>query len=148
MQVACFQIGDAEFALDIMRVKEVVNPLAVTRVPHAPAFVEGLIDLRGVFIPVIDLRRRFGLPSTAKQKVVVALFEDHRVGLIVDGVTEVVHIDPDAIQAPPEMAIGEQARFLVGVAKVGDRVVMILDLDCVLSNGELGQLAEMERGNE
>lgn len=144
MQVACFEVGQGHYALDIMSVKEVINPLPITPVPHAPPFVEGLIELRGAFLPIIDLRRRLGAPAAADSKIVVARVGEQRVGLIVDRVSEVARIDPTAIEPAPPMARGEQAAFFIGVTKIADRIVLVVDLEQMLSADEQTALHGMQ----
>ncbi len=148
LQVARFFVGDEEYALDIMRIKEIINPVPITRVPRAPAFVEGIIELRGAFLPVVDLRKRFGLPERAagrETKYVIVSLEGRVVGLVVDRVTEVSRIDAEQIGEPPEMAVGRQARLFAGAIKSGDRILMLLDLDAVLSPAERDQLRGMDQ---
>jgi len=148
LQVARFHVGDGEYGLDIMRIKEIINPVPITRVPRAPAFVEGIIELRGAFLPVVDLRKRFGVDLSAggrDAKYVIVSLEGRIVGLVVDRVTEVSRIPVDEIGEPPAMALGEQTRFFSGVVKSGDRIVMLVDLDAVLSAAERAQLRGMEQ---
>ena len=109
IQVARFHVGDEEYALDIMRIKEIINPAPITRVPRAPAFIEGIIELRGAFLPVVDLRKRFGLaprPPGRETKYVIVSLEGRIVGLIVDRVTEVSRIATDDIEG--EISLAEE----------------------------------------
>jgi purine-binding chemotaxis protein CheW len=148
IQVARFHVGDEEYALDIMRIKEIINPAPITRVPRAPAFIEGIIELRGAFLPVVDLRKRFGLDPRAagrETKYVIVSLEGRIVGLIVDRVTEVSRIANDDIGKPPPMAVGDEGRFFSGVVKTGDRILLMLDLDAVLSSAERAQLRGLEQ---
>lgn len=148
MQVACFFVGSEEYALDIMRIKEIINPVPVTPVPKAPAFIEGIIELRGAFLPVVDLRKRFDLPTTPatrETKYVIVAIERRIVGLVVDRVVEVRRIATEQISEAPDMAVGVDARYFNGVVKWDDRIVMMLDLDEVLSRAEREQLRGMER---
>ncbi len=144
MQVACFEIAGNHYALDIMSIKEVINPLEITSVPHTPPFVEGIIELRGAFLPVIDLRKRLGKPAAADCKIVVARVGERLTGLIVDRVSEVVRIDPMAIEPAPAMAVGPAAPYFVGVTKIGTRIVLLVELEQLLSPGEQSQLAGIE----
>jgi purine-binding chemotaxis protein CheW len=142
-QVACFCVGDGEYALDIMRIKEIINPVRITAVPRAPAFIEGIIELRGAYLPVIDLRKRFGLeptPLTREGKYVIVGLEGRIVGLVVDRVIDVRRIDPDQVSEAPQLARGPEARFLSGVFSSDDRIVMMIDLDEVLSPAERSAL--------
>jgi purine-binding chemotaxis protein CheW len=145
MQVACFDVGTGHYALDIMSVKEVINPIAITPVPHTPPFVEGIIELRGVFLPVIDLRKRLGIPIVGGDtKIVVARLGERPIGLVVDRVREVKRIDPTAIEAAPEIVAGDNARYFVGITKIDERIVLLIDLEQVLTTAERRQLGELD----
>ena len=148
IQLASFFVGAEEYALDIMRIKEIINPLPVTRVPRAPAFIEGIIELRGAFLPVIDLRRRFELEVTAATrdtKYIIVALAGRILGLVVDKVAEVKPIPIDQISDALELALGTDVRYFNGVVKWNDRIVMLLDLDAVLSPAERDQLSGLER---
>ncbi len=150
IQLACFFVGDEEYALDIMRIKEIINPVTITRVPRAPDFIEGIIELRGAFLPVVDLRRRFELSMaevTRETKYVIVALEGRILGLVVDRVAEVKRITIDQISDAPELALGGDTRYFNGVVKWDDRIVMLLDLDEVLSTTEKDQLRGLERAN-
>jgi purine-binding chemotaxis protein CheW len=145
-QVACFCVGDGHFALDIMRIKEIVNPVPITPVPRAPAFVEGIIELRGAFLPVVDLRKRFGLeptPLDRDSKYMIVGMEGRVVGLVVDRVSEVKRVALAEVSEAPAIARGPEARFLSGVFKADGRIMMMLDLDEVLSPAERSALRQM-----
>lgn len=147
LQVACFHVGAEEYGLDIMRIKEIINPVAITPVPRAPEFIEGIIELRGAFMPVVDLRKRFELDAedpTRETKYVIVGLEGRIIGLIVDRVTEVRHIDADAVSAPPDFALRAEARFWEGVVKQDDRIIMLVDLDQILSATEKAELRQLE----
>lgn len=148
MQVVCFCVGAQEYALDIMRVKEIVNPAPVAVVPNAPAFIEGVIELRGAFLALIDLRKRFGLEPagiTRDTKFIVVILDRDRpnVGLIVDRVLEVRRIARDDIGAPPALAIGPGSRFIAGVTRRDTGILMLVDLDRVLSGMEMQELGAL-----
>ncbi len=148
VQLCSFFVGTEEYALDIMRIKEIINPVSVTPVPRAPAFIEGIIELRGAFLPVIDLRRRFELAVTAftrDTKFVIVGLAGRILGLVVDRVAEVKPIPVDQISAAPELAVAGDSRYFNGVVKWNDRIVMLLDLDAVLSPAETDQLRGMEQ---
>jgi purine-binding chemotaxis protein CheW len=143
MQLVCFCVGAQEYALDIMRVKEIIHPAPVAVVPNAPHFIEGVIELRGTFLALIDLRKRFGLeptPITHDSKYVVVLMDGQMVGMIVDRVLDVRRIARAELGAAPELAIGPRSRFIAGVAKRDDKVLMLIDLDQVLSRAEVQEM--------
>ncbi len=134
-QFVVFELAGESNGVDIGRVQEIDRMTAIAIVPEAPAFVEGVINLRGRITPVVNLRSRFGLPraeSTARTRIVVAKSGEDWVGLVVDGVSEVLRIPDDAIEPPPAMATTAASAYLHGIAKFGERLVILLDLECVL----------------
>jgi purine-binding chemotaxis protein CheW len=142
IQLVGFRVGDGEYALDIMRVKEIINPVKVTPVPKAPPFIEGVIELRGAILPVVDMRRRFELPAAAPTRttkiMIVALeIAEKRmvVGLVVDGVSEPLRIGRDQIKPAPQLVEGE-ARYFSGVLHHDQRIFMVLEMDRLLSPAE------------
>jgi purine-binding chemotaxis protein CheW len=149
IQAACFRVGAEEYALDIMRIKEIVNPTRITPVPKAPPFIEGIIELRGAILPVVDLRKRFDLPATSitrDSKYIIVALEGRAVGLIVDRVSDVLRIATDELRAPPSMAVGADAQFFQGVYKQADRIIMLLDIDRILTSTEKIELRGLEEG--
>ena len=117
-QLCTFRLGGEDYAIDIMRVREIIPPLPVTPVPRAPAFVEGVVRLRGDVIPVLDVRRRLGLPpgpATRKTKILIVNVAGRRLGLVVDEVTEVVRIPRHDIRPAPALVGGQGVRFFLGV---------------------------------
>ena len=138
-QLVLFQVGAELYGVDIARVHEIIRLQAITRVPRAPAFVEGIINLRGKVIPVVDLRRRFGLPSaehTRASRIVVVEIGDQVVGIIVDAVSEVLRVHGAAIEPPSPVVAGIDSEYLHGIAKLPERLVILLDLDRVLARDE------------
>ena len=151
VQLAAFAVGEERYALDIMRIKEIINPLPITRVPKSPPFIEGVIELRGAILPVVDLRKRFDAASgslgrTAKYLIVAMEGlggERWIVGLVVDKVLEVIRIAKEDVRPAPAMTFGETARYFSGVCRHKDRIVMVIDLDAILSSSERISLAGM-----
>lgn len=132
LQVVVFELGGERYGLDIGTVYEIIRHQPITAVPNAPSFVEGVINLRGRIIPVVDLRGRFGLSAAAPTKasrIVVCEAAGHRVGLVIDAVTEVLMVPSDAIEPTPEVAGGTEAGYLNGIVKLGDRLIILLDLE-------------------
>jgi purine-binding chemotaxis protein CheW len=130
-QLVVFELGEERYGLDIATVYEIIRHQPVTAVPQAPSFVEGVINLRGRIIPVVDLRRRFGMMQgelTKASRIVVCEAAGTRVGLVVDGVSEVLMVSADAIEQTPEVASGYDTQYLKGIAKLGERLVILLDL--------------------
>lgn len=145
-QVVVFHLGTEEFGVPIASVQEIVRvPDVLTHVPKAPPFVEGVINLRGTVLPVVDLRRRLGMPAVARsdrQRIMVFLMADIRTGFIVDSVAEVLRIHKSAIEASP-MLSGEQARLLARMANLEKqkRLVQLLDPTYLLEGDQLASLA-------
>jgi len=137
LQLVSFKIGDEEFGVDILKVQEINRMLDVTRVPNAPEYVDGVINLRGKVIPIIDLRRRFGMERKEKDKntrIVVVELSGKIVGFVVDAVNEVLRIPKSVTEPPPAVAAGTNADFITAVGKLEDRLLTLLDLEKVLLN--------------
>ena len=156
VQLCGFRIGDEEYALDIMRIKEIINPLAITRVPRAASFIEGVVELRGTILPVVDMRKRFDLPPlTSEQmedyavrrarKYLIVPIEGRLVGMIVDRVSDVLRVSRDAIRPPPLLTQNDNARYFAGVCHHRGRILMVLDLDAILSSSERISLAGLNQ---
>ena len=134
-EVVSFKIGSEEYAVDILEVQEINRMVEITPVPKAPHFVEGVINLRGKVIPIIDLRLRFGLPAaerTTESRIVVVDVCRIVIGLIVDSVSEVLRI-PNSLIEPPPNGKGGGAEFHKGVGRVDARLLILLDLQRLLA---------------
>lgn len=145
-QFVVFKLGQEEYAVDIMQVNTIERMMPITRVPKAPEFVEGVINLRGEIIPVIDLKKRFGIPSgeiTADTRIIIVMLDDLTVGMIVDSASEVVQLPQESIEPPPSVAGNVSSEFLEGVGKLGDRLLIILNLEKILRPGEAETQAAM-----
>jgi len=138
LQLVSFRIGDEEFGLDILRVQEIIRIQALTRVPNSPDFVDGVINLRGKVIPVIAIRRRFGLEDLAHDKqtrIVVVEVQGTVLGFIVDSVSEVLRIPADTVEPPPRLGKVER-EYVSGVGKLDNRLLILLDVDRLMSDSE------------
>lgn len=147
VQQVTFKIGEEEFGVDILKVQEIIRMMPITRVPNAPTFVEGVINLRGKVIPVIDIRRRFGMAETQhneKTRITVMDLQGQIVGFIVDAVCEVLRIAQSTIEPPPAVMSGIGSEYLRGVGKLHDRLLILLDLDNLLSPNEKNALREVQ----
>ena len=139
MQLVTFSIGEEEFGVDILKVQEIIRMMEITRVPRAPEFVEGVINLRGKVIPIIDLRRRFGLEARSHDKntrIIVIEINGMIVGFVVDSVSEVLRIPASTVEPPPSIMSGIESEYISGVGKLEDRLLIMLDLDKLLSHEE------------
>lgn len=147
LQIVTFAVGSEEYGLDISSITEVIRLLPVTPLPHMPPLVEGVVNLRGALIPVVDLRKRFGFPARkdanrAARMLIIRGAAAGLLGLAVDGVREVLLISASSIAQPPEAATGRKADFIAGVAKVADRLVVLVDVGKILSREERVSLTE------
>jgi purine-binding chemotaxis protein CheW len=134
-QYLTFTLDQEVYGIDILKVQEIRGYAAVTPVPNTPAHVKGVMNLRGTIIPVVDLRRQFGLAEAEYDRfnvIIVVTVGTKVVGLVVDAVSDVLDLPPDNIQPPPDFGEGGGARALSGLAKAGDKVVLLLDIDRVL----------------
>jgi purine-binding chemotaxis protein CheW len=138
-----FNLGKEIFGLEILKVQEIIGMISTTRVPGTPGFIRGVINLRGKVIPVVDLRLKFGLEGTADTQktciiVVQVNLRSQRVtmGIIVDEVYEVLRIGEDQIDPTPSFGTNVNTDFILGIGKVGEKVVLLLDMDRVLNDGE------------
>ncbi len=143
-QYLTFLLAGEEYGLDILKVQEIRGWLPVTRIPHTPPHVQGVLNLRGTIIPVIDLRKRFDLakvdytPSTVVIILSVTEKSGKRViGIVVDGVSDVLNFTPEAIKPPPNFGTAVRTEFINGMASVESRMVILLDSDKLLTEDEV-----------
>ena len=141
--LCAFAVGEQEYVIDVMRIRSIVRPLPVTAVPHAPPSVEGMVELRGSVIPVVDLRKRLGAPPVAlgpKARMLIAIVGGREVALLVDRVLEVMRIPRSSIQAAPPLLAASRARFYLGVTEAvvrGEvRLRLLLNLRALLESSE------------
>jgi purine-binding chemotaxis protein CheW len=131
----CFRVANEKYAINIMSIKEIIKPREETEVPRMPTFVTGIISLRGVIIPIIDMRLRLGLPTGAqagKERVVVLKSDDSFCGVLVDEVVQVVRLRVSAIEQPPAVLEGIDREFVQGIGRFDDRMLILLNLGCIL----------------
>jgi len=139
LQLVTFRLGNEEFSLDILRVQEIIRHMQLTRVPRTPEFVDGVINLRGRVIPVLDLRKRFGLPSdehTSETRIIVVDVDNRTVGLKVDAVSEVLRLPADTVEPPPAIVTGAESDYIKGVGKLDGRLLILLDVEKILTRTE------------
>ena len=146
LHVVGFRIGEETFGVPIALVHEIVRVPEITAVPEAPDCVEGVINLRGKIISVVDLRKRFGekvIRPSKKNRILVAEVGDKRVGLIVDSASEVLKIAPDQVETPPNVFEEGELNYVTGVGKLKGRLIILIDLNKVLQRGVLRRIGEM-----
>ena len=147
-QFISFSIGEEEYGLELLRVKEVIRIREITWLPKAPSFVKGIINLRGDVIPIIDLRDKFGLEAkeaTAMTRVIVVEVEGRMIGMVVDSASQVVRIPADQIDPPPPMLGGFSQEFITGVGKLDDKLIILLNTDAILTMEEMSALSTMDK---
>ncbi len=144
-QLVVFDLSGEDYGIDIGTVRSIIRMQEITKVPGTPDFVEGVTNLRGSIIPVVDLRKRFGLSAgdqTNESRVVVVDISGQDIGMMVDAVTEVMRIPVSSIEPPSSVITTTDSDYLLGIAKLEDRLVILLDLEKVLSEEEIGTLTE------
>jgi len=141
IQLVVFKIGQEEFAVNIQQVREIVRLIPITPIPRSPDFIEGVVNLRGQVLIVMDLAKRLGLASTThseKTRIVVVEVEDSSVGMVVDDVTEVLRLGTDKIVKTMDLAeVDITKKYITGIGKLKDRLLILIDLSAVLSSEEL-----------
>jgi len=145
-QFISFAVGEEEYGLELLRVKEVIRMREITWLPKAPSFVKGIINLRGDVIPIIDLKEKFGLESradAAQTRVIVVEVEGRLMGMVVDSASQVVRIPADQIDLPPPVLGGFSQEFITGVGKLENRLVILLNADAILTVDEKVALSSL-----
>lgn len=145
-----FRIGKETFGVPIGLVHEIVRVPEITAVPEAPDYIEGVINLRGKIVSVVDLRKRFGeakIEPSRKNRILVAEIEQRLVGLIVDAASEVIRLPEQQIEAPPDVFQENEVNYVTGVGKLNGRLVILVELTKILQKGELRRLSEMGDSN-
>ncbi|SFA73777.1 purine-binding chemotaxis protein CheW [Bacillus sp. cl95] len=140
MKIIVFQLKEKEYAIPVSQVRSIEKVQHITRVPGTVSFVKGVINLRGVVTPIIDLRNRFGLDETVysdSTRVIIAALEEMEVGLIVDAANDVIDIPTDSIEPPPEIVGVLEAEYINGVVKIDKRLLILLELKKVLDEDDV-----------
>ena len=147
-QLVVFNLANEDYGVDIGAVDGIVKMQAITKVPQAPDFVEGITNMRGEVLPVLDLRKRFGLPlsETSKDTRIVNVEVDGvKVGMVVDAVTEVLRVAEEEVEPPSPLVTTVDSAFITGIAKVDSRLIILLDLAKVLSTEEQADLKALQQ---
>ncbi len=146
LQLVGFRLGKEEYGIDILKVQEINRIADITRIPQSPDYVEGVINLRGNVIPIIDLRKRFNMPEREhdrQTRIVVGEIDGKTVGLVVDAVSEVIRLPANTIEPAPKIVSKDQADYITGIGKLDDRLLMLLDIDKILTVSDKDKLFEM-----
>jgi len=150
-QLVIFELGAENFGIDIAAVEGIVKLQEITKIPQAPSYMEGITNLRGSVLPVIDLQKRFGMESQARTnetRIMVANVDGVKIGMIVSAVSEVLTIEDKVIEPSPPMVSNVNSEFIIGVAKIDKRLVILLDLAKVLSGEEKKQVTKAIEDNK
>lgn len=145
-QLVIFELQNELYGLDIQAVEGIIKMQAITSLPHTPSFIEGVTNLRGAVVPVINLRSRFGLNGAeagSAARIVIINVDGMKAGLMVDAVSQVVRISDEVLEAPPQISITERSAFIKSIAHLNDRLVILLDLNKVLTAEEKERLAAL-----
>jgi purine-binding chemotaxis protein CheW len=149
-----FRLGNEDYGIEILRVREIIGMLDITPLPHAPAHIKGVVNLRGRIIPVVDLRTQFGMPATEQTPQTCIVFVEvttpdgadrFPIGTVVDSVNEVLSIPADAIEPAPQFGCNIRTDFILGMGKIKDRVFILLDIDHALAANEIAALNAASR---
>jgi purine-binding chemotaxis protein CheW len=146
-QFTVFTLGELEYGVDIMHISQIIQPEPIRPIPRAPAYVDGVIERRGVVVPIIDLRRRFGLPSvdvSRATKIIIVRLDRRLVGITVDGVVGVHRVAQSAIRRTPAWIAGPEAEVFTGVCRRGDHLVLLVELATLVSSEENLQLGGLQ----
>jgi len=141
VKVVVFQLADKEYVIPVSQVQGIEKLIHITRVPKTPSYVKGVINLRGVVTPIIDLKSRFGLGESSlddSSRIIIITQDDLEVGIIVDSANDVLDIPTDVIEPQPEVVGGLESDFIAGVAKIDRRLLILLNLDLVLNPVKIG----------
>ncbi len=142
-QIVSFRLANEEYGVDIMRAQEIIMMGQITRVPEVPDYICGLINLRGHVIPIVDLRKRFGLSAKDNDehtRIIVVNVASKTIGIVVDAVTEVLRINADQIEPPPSSVSGIDHDYIRGLVKLQEKLLILLNIERILSRGEQLQL--------
>jgi purine-binding chemotaxis protein CheW len=140
LKVIVFQLQDEEYGVPVEQVRSIEKVLHITRVPRTEGFVKGVINLRGVVTPIIDLRKRFGIAEadyTENTRIIIIVLEDMEVGLIVDAANDVIDISKNSIEPPPDVVGAVEVEYINGIAKLDKRLLILLNLEKVLNPEDL-----------
>jgi len=142
-----FTVGNEEFCVDILKVQEIIRMMGITKIPNAPDYAEGVINLRGRVIPVIDFRKRFNLPEASiendeSRRIVVVDIVGYTIGLIVDEVSHVIKLDNDSVSPTPETVKSSGGECFSGIGRMGEKLIILLDVEGMFGAGELSWAEE------
>lgn len=147
LQAVVFMLNKAYYGVPILQVQEIVKMTEITELPNTPDFVQGIVNLRGKIIPIIDMRKRFGLPEEVideNWKILILKAEDVLFGVMVDQISEVEKVPASLIEKPPKIVAGVNGKFINGIAKTENRLLILLDIAKILSDEEKELLQDID----
>ena len=145
LQLVTFTLENEEYAVDILKVQEINRMAEIARVPHAPAYVEGVINLRGRVIPVVSLRKRFGFQDKGQDeqsRIMIMDIQGFTIGLVVDSVSEVLRIPANTVEPTPPVASEINTEFIQGIAKLEDRLIILIDMDRLIEKEDSAAMVD------
>ncbi len=147
-QVLVFKIDDEFYAIDILKVQEIVNYMEPSTIPNTPEYFKGIINLRGIIIPIIDLRTRFNFAKLSKEEhsvIVVVMIDSKRHGLIVDSVSDVITISKSNIQENIDIHTDIDCKYILGLAKHNDNMIILINMDKIFKKEEIDNIASVSK---
>lgn len=144
-QIVVFKLGKEEYGIDIMRVLEIIDYREVTPIPELPEYIEGMVNIRSDIYPIVNLRKRFRLKGQGvdtESKIILMNLEELKVGFVVDSVCEILSISEDMIQRTPKFIAKYQSKYITGVTKQNDRMILLLDVDLLISEDDQEALVD------
>ncbi len=152
LQLVVFKLGKEEYGVDIAKVQEIVRIQEITHIPQAPPFVEGIVNLRGQIIPIIDLKKRFNLEckegDEKEKRVIVVNIGGQIIGIVVDNVSEIIRIPKDKVEPPPPIVAGIESEYIDGVGKLDKRLIILLNIEKILTEKEKEEIKEISASQE
>ncbi|MEN1761892.1 chemotaxis protein CheW [Anoxynatronum sibiricum] len=145
-QYVVFKLNQEEYGVAISHVQEITEIKSITSVPNTPAFVEGIINLRGKIVPIVSIKKRFDLPlegELEEQRIIIINLNEKQVGFIVDDASQVLTMDENQIESPPELIAGIDRDYIIGIGKVDEKIIVLLDLEKILSDKEKKEIEAM-----
>ena len=143
VEVLAFKLGQEEYGVDILKVQEIREHDHVTRIINSPEYIKGVINLRGILVPIVDLRLRFKLDTCEQGVVIVLNIASRVIGMVVDSVSDVISLSADEVRPAPPMGTGLDTEFLLGIGTIDDRMLILLDIERLMSSEELGLIERL-----
>lgn len=145
-QYVIFKLNQEEYGVAISHVQEITEIKSITSVPNTPSFVEGIINLRGKIVPIVSIKKRFDLPlegEVSEQRIIIINLNEKQVGFIVDDASQVLTMDESQIEGPPELIAGVDRDYIIGIGKVDEKIIVLLDLEKILNEQEKKEIEAM-----